>query len=136
MALTPQQLNADERRDAIRSEDLNWRTTTRNEDLTWRQGTREEDVNWRTATRNEDLAWRQVTREEDVEWRTSTRTEDLAWRQQQLQVQSQEAHRANRRYALLAAAQSLKPGTKSKDVFELAAQFAAWIESPDRTGGV
>jgi hypothetical protein len=32
---------------------------------------------------------------------------------------------------LLAAAQSVEPGSKVKDVLELAAHYAAWIESPD-----
>jgi hypothetical protein len=59
------------------------------------------------------------------------RAEDAAWRQTQLRIQSDEAERANRRFALLAAAQSLKPGSEQRDLLKLAAHYVAWIESKD-----
>jgi hypothetical protein len=148
MALTDQQVEMQERRakeeerrvrdaewrETTRSEDVNWRVTVRSEDLAWRQGTRAEDLEyrareseWRAASREGDVAHRQ--RESD--WRAQVRAEDSAWRQTQLRIQADEAERANRRFALLAAAQSLKPGSEQRDLLKLAAHYVAWIESKD-----
>jgi uncharacterized membrane protein YccC len=151
MALTPQQLEAEDRRakederkrrdiewrEAIRAEDLNWRTTTRSQELAWRQKVRAEELEYRaheaaglSASREEDMAYRQS----ETDWRVQIRTEEANWRETQLRVQSDETRRANRRYALLAATQSIKSGSDIKDVLKLAANFAAWLELPDKTG--
>jgi hypothetical protein len=112
MALTPQQQDAEGRRSKEEER--------RNRDLEWREALRTEDLNWRTTGRKEDWAWRQAVRAADLEYRER----EVEWR-------SVEARRADRRFALLAAAQSLETGSKVKDVLTLAARYAAWIESPD-----
>ena len=128
MPSTPQRPNADGHNNP--RSDVTWRNAVRQEDLVWRQDVRKQDTDWRTAIRNEDLAWREQTREEDTRWRTTTYEEKLEWRRTQLHVESEEARRSNRRYALLAASQTVKSGSTVKDVLELAAQYAAWIETP------
>lgn len=151
MEPTPQQLEFEQRRakgeernkrdlewrEGTRTEDLNWRTSTRNEDVTWRQSVRAEDL----ENRAHDLVWRATTREEDVayrqretDWRVQIRAEEVKWRETQLGSQSDETRLANRRYALLAASQSLERGSEMKVVLKLAANYAAWIESADKAG--
>ena len=122
-------------RETTRSEDVNWRITARNEDLAWRQAARAEDLEhrareseWRAAGRGEDVGYRQ----RETEWRVQIRAEEVAWRQTQLRIQSDETDRANRRFALLAATQSMEAGSAVQDVLKLAAHYAAWIESRDK----
>jgi hypothetical protein len=151
MPLPDQKIEMQERRakeEERRERDLEWRETTRSEDVNWRTTVRHEDLAWRQTTRAEDLAHRAhesesraVGREEDVayrqresDWRLQVRGEETAWRQSQLRFQAEETYRANRRFALLAAAQSMAAGSEPQAVLKLAAHYAAWIESADETG--
>jgi hypothetical protein len=128
MAPTPQQPEAEDRRakeDERKQREIEWRQTLRAEDLEHRA----REAALRKASREEDLAYRR----RETDWRVQIRTEETNWRETQLGFQSDEARRANRRYALLAATQSMKSGSDIKDILKLAANLAAWIESPDKT---
>lgn len=125
---TPQQLEAEERRakeEERKLKERDWRETTRSEDLSWRATVRSEDIAWRQSVRAEDLAYRQ----KETDWRAQGRTEDSTWRDLQLRLQSDETRRTNRRFALLAAAQSVGPGKDTGSVLQLAEEYAAWIEA-------
>lgn len=113
MVQTPQQMDMEDRRPKEAERKLR--------DLDWRELTRSEDLDWRTANRKEDLAWRQAAR-----------AEDASWRETQLRNMSDETRLATRRYALLAATQSVASGSNFKDVLKLAVDYAAWIESRDK----
>jgi hypothetical protein len=153
MVPTPQQVEFEQRRakeEERNRRDTEWRENTRIEDLHWRTSTRDEDVVWRQSVRTEDmenrardLVWRGATRDEDVayrqretDWRGQIRAEDVKWRDAQLENHSAETRSANRRYALLAASQSLKAGSEMKVVLKLAANYVAWIESTDKAAAI
>ena len=91
---------------------------------------RARDLVWRAAAREEDVAYRQ----RETDWRVQIRAEDVKWRETRLGNRSEERRLANRRYALLAASQSLKAGSEVKVVLKLAANYVAWIESAGKSG--
>lgn len=130
MTLSSQKMEADERRAKEEKRRLN--------EHEWRVATRSEDSNWRTLSRKEDLTWRQAVRTEDLEARaretellSRIRAEDVAWRQKKLNSLLDETREANRRSALLAAVQSLKPGSDMKSILKLASQYLSWIDSAE-----